>query len=82
MHTKEEIETQIKIAGITKNSLKKQENSTTKINTGEVVVKLNENSKSILKIGNMKIYNTKKFNWFNRLMFKLVFGIKIENIKE
>lgn len=36
---------------------------------------------SILIIGNMKIRNTKKFNWFKRIMFKLVFGIKIENIK-
>ena len=36
---------------------------------------------SILIIGNMKIRNTKKFNWFKRVMFKIVFGIKIENIK-
>jgi len=35
---------------------------------------------SILIIGNMKIRNTKKFNWFHRLMFKLAFGIKIERI--
>lgn len=52
------------------------------LTTGEIVVKLNDNSKSTLEIGNIKIYNIKKFNWFNRLMFKLVFGIKIENIKE
>lgn len=37
---------------------------------------------STLTIGNVKVNNIKKFNWFNRLMFKLVFGIKIENIKE
>lgn len=52
------------------------------LTTGEVVIKLNENSKSILEIGNIKVYNIKKFNWFNRIMFKLVFGIKIKNIKD
>ena len=52
------------------------------LTTGEAVVKLNENSKSILEIGNSKVYNIKKFNWFNRLMFKLVFEIKIKNIKD
>lgn len=43
--------------------------------------KKEEKYHSILIIGNMKIRNTKKFNWFKRVMFKLVFGIKIENIK-
>ncbi len=37
--------------------------------------------KSKIIIGNLTIFNTKKFNWINRLMFKLVFGIKVENIK-
>lgn len=43
--------------------------------------KKEEKYHSILIIGNMKIRNTKKFNWFKRVMFKIVFGIKIENIK-
>lgn len=43
--------------------------------------KKEEKYHSILIIGNIKIRNTKKFNWFKRVMFKLVFGIKIENIK-
>ena len=43
--------------------------------------KKEEKYHSILIIGNMKIRNIKKFNWFRRVMFKLVFGIKIENIK-
>ena len=52
------------------------------IATGDIVIKLNNNdNKSILEIGNIKIYNTKKFNWLNRLMFRLFFGIKITNIK-
>ena len=38
------------------------------------------NSKII--IGNMEIYNTKKFNWLNRKMIKLIFGFKVEPIKE
>ena len=40
------------------------------------------NYKSKIVVGNITIMLEKKFNWFNRLMFKLVFGIKIENIKE
>ncbi len=57
------------------------EDMISKINTGDVVIRLNNNNKSILEIGNIKIYNIKKFNWFHRLMIKLVFGIKIKNIK-
>ena len=78
----EEIETQLKIADIMRNGIKADNSSTTKINTGDVVVKLNNNNKSIFEIGNIKIYNIKRFNWFNRLMFKLVFGIKIKKIKD
>lgn len=37
--------------------------------------------KSKIIIGNLTIFNTKKFNWFQKKMIKLVFGIKIENIK-
>ena len=40
------------------------------------------NYKSKIVVGNVTIMLEKKFNWFNKLMFKLVFGIKIENIKE
>lgn len=43
---------------------------------------LNGKPKSILEVGNITIYNSKKFNWLNRLMFKVFFGIKITNIKE
>lgn len=43
--------------------------------------KKEEKYHSILIIGNMKIRNTKKFNWLQRKMFKLMFGIEIENIK-
>lgn len=43
--------------------------------------KKNEKYKSKFIIGNIEINNIKKFNWFNRLMFKLFFGIKIENRK-
>jgi len=37
--------------------------------------------KSKIVLGNVTIMLTKKFNWFHRLMIKLVFGIKIKNIK-
>lgn len=39
-------------------------------------------TKSHLKIGNMVIYNTYHFNWFQRKMWKLFFGFEIENVKE
>lgn len=38
--------------------------------------------KSKLLVGNMTIFNTKHFNWLNRIMFKIFFGITIKNIKE
>ena len=39
-------------------------------------------TRSLLKIGNMVIYNTHHFNWFQRKMWKLFFGFEIENVKE
>lgn len=39
-------------------------------------------NRSILHIGNAKVYNTKHFNWLNKIMFRIFFGIKIEDIKE
>ena len=38
--------------------------------------------KAKLDLGNTIIYLTKHYNWFNRKMLKLVFGLNIENIKE
>jgi len=38
--------------------------------------------KSELTLGNLTIRFTKKFNWFNRKMLKLIFGLDIKNIKE
>lgn len=37
---------------------------------------------SKIVIGNFTIFLEKKFNWFHRLMIKLVFGIKIEKVDE
>lgn len=34
--------------------------------------------KSKLVVGNITVRITKKFNWFNRLMIRLVFGLRIE----
>jgi len=81
MLNKEDIETQIKIADITKSSLAINNNILTKITTEDVVIKLNDNNKSILEIGNIKVYNIKKFNWLQRKMFKIFFGIKINNLE-
>lgn len=38
--------------------------------------------KSSMVIGNITINNIKKFNWLQKLMFKIFFGIKIEDIQE
>lgn len=38
--------------------------------------------KSTMVIGNFTINNIKHFNWLQKLMFKIFFGIKIEDIKE
>lgn len=82
MLNKEDIETQIKLAEITEENLKVDNNLTTKMTTGDVFIKLNNNdNKSILEIGNIKIYNTKKFNWLQRKMFKIFFGIEINNLE-
>ena len=40
----------------------------------------NENIKSKLVLGNFTIYFEKHFNWFNRLMLRLVFGLNIEKV--
>ena len=38
--------------------------------------------KSKLNFGGVDIFFTKKFNWFNRLMLRLVFDLKIEKVDE
>ena len=38
--------------------------------------------KSIMKCGNTHIHNTRRFNWFQRLMWKWCFGVEIENVEE
>lgn len=49
------------------------------LTTGETVIKLNENNKSIFEIGNIKIYNTKKFNWIQKKMIKFFFGFEVKD---
>ena len=39
-------------------------------------------TKSRLKVGNMVIHNTHRFNWLQRKMWKLFFGFDIENVEE
>ncbi len=36
--------------------------------------------KSEITVGNMTIYNEKKFNWFNRFMMKLILGWDVRNM--
>ena len=38
--------------------------------------------KSKVIVGNLTIMNTKKFSWFHKLMWRIILGIKIEDIKE
>lgn len=41
-------------------------------------VKSERDYRSKIELGNFTIFLTKKFNWFNRLMLRLVFGLKIK----
>lgn len=51
------------------------------INSEIITIKSPE-YKSKLNFGGVYIFFTKKFNWFNRLMLRLVFGLKIEKVDE
>lgn len=37
--------------------------------------------KSIMKCGDVHVHNTRRFNWFQRLMWKWCFGVEIENVE-
>lgn len=63
------------------NLIYKDENLISKIISGDIVIRLNDNNKSIFKIGNIKIYNIKRFSWLQRKMFKVFFGIEISNLE-
>ena len=39
-------------------------------------------NKSRLTVGNLVIYNTHRFNWLERKMWKLLLGFDIENVEE
>ncbi|MBQ9731149.1 MAG: hypothetical protein IJV94_03405 [Bacilli bacterium] len=47
---------------------------------GKIIQEVKEGYKSELRVGNIYIRFTKKFNWFQRLMLKWVFGLNIYNI--
>ena len=47
---------------------------------GKIIQEIKEGYKSELRVGNIYIRFTKKFNWFQRLMLKWVFGLNIYNI--
>ena len=49
-------------------------------NDGTPVLQPDDEFKSELVIGNIYIRFTKKFNWFQRLMLRLVFGLNIYKI--
>ena len=51
------------------------------INAENITIKSPE-YKSKLNFGGVVIFFTKKFNWFNRLMLRLVFGLKIEKVDD
>ncbi len=42
----------------------------------------NDEIRSYLKLANITIGITKKINWFQKLMYKLFFGIEIEKLEE
>lgn len=57
------------------------EQSKISINAETITIKSPE-YKSKLNFGGVDIFFTKKFNWFNRLMLRLAFGLKIEKVDE
>ena len=63
------------------NLIYKDESLISEITSGDIVIRLTDNNKSILEIGNIKIYNIKRFSWFQRKMFKVFFGIEISNLE-
>lgn len=44
--------------------------------------KSNEKYQSSMVIGNITINNIKKFNWFQKLMYKICFNIEIKKVGE
>lgn len=52
-----------------------------KVSVSDNLVKYYENeTKTLLKCGNVTIQLNKTFNWFQKRMWKMFFGIEIENI--
>ena len=51
-------------------------------NTIEVGVGFFTETKSKLRVGNMVIHNTRRFNWLERKMWKLLLGFDIENVED
>ena len=47
---------------------------------GKIISEIKEGYKSELRVGNICVRFTKRFNWFQRLMLKWVFGLNIYNI--
>ncbi len=47
---------------------------------GKIISEIKEGYKSELRVGNIYIRFTKKFNWFQRFMLRWVFGLNIYNI--
>ena len=47
---------------------------------GLIISEIKEGYKSELRVGNIYIRFTKKFNWFQRFMLRWVFGLNIYNI--
>jgi len=52
------------------------------MNTNNLLIRFKENKtyqpKTKITIGNIEIYLEKKFNWFNKLMFKMLLGLEVE----
>lgn len=52
-----------------------------KINTesdNPIYIFPNNKANSIIKIGNLRLYTSNKFNWFQIKMFKFLLGLEVE----
>lgn len=48
----------------------------------QVLTIKNPNYKSLMDICSVKVYNEKHFNWFEKIMWRLLLGIKITDVGE
>lgn len=64
----------------------KQKNAIENASNDNVIAKVNSiehlHTKSLMKFGNIKVYNTKHYNWLQKKIWKLFLGVEIKDYEE